>query len=164
MGLTIFRQPLIVRTNRERSQIPRRRFRAYFIPAVAAYQEALTVARCGLQDENSDGLPTEYEAVEGGQVNGYEGANGIEQDQDQEMANVEAPQPIKETAAAGAGMAGERQPNKVRVTRPYLTKYERARVLGTRALQIRCVVNQSVSADRAMLMMLLSCFLRRTSV
>ncbi|KAF8578754.1 RNA polymerase Rpb6 [Ramaria rubella] len=30
----------------------------------------------------------------------------------------------------------ERKPNKVRVTTPYLTKYERARVLGTRALQI----------------------------
>jgi len=25
------------------------------------------------------------------------------------------------------------------VTTPYMTKYERARVLGTRALQIRCV-------------------------
>jgi len=34
-------------------------------------------------------------------------------------------------------IAGERQPNKERVTTPYLTKYERARVLGTRALQIR---------------------------
>jgi len=33
-------------------------------------------------------------------------------------------------------MAGETQPNKVRITTPYLTKYERARVLGTRALQI----------------------------
>lgn len=33
-------------------------------------------------------------------------------------------------------MAGESQPNKERVTTPYLTKYERARVLGTRALQI----------------------------
>lgn len=30
-----------------------------------------------------------------------------------------------------------RKPNKVRITTPYLTKYERARVLGTRALQIR---------------------------
>ncbi|KIM33870.1 hypothetical protein M408DRAFT_60270 [Serendipita vermifera MAFF 305830] len=29
-----------------------------------------------------------------------------------------------------------RKPNKVRITTPYLTKYERARVLGTRALQI----------------------------
>jgi len=33
-------------------------------------------------------------------------------------------------------MAGEPQPNKERVTTPYLTKYERARILGTRALQI----------------------------
>ncbi|EJD51973.1 RNA polymerase Rpb6 [Auricularia subglabra TFB-10046 SS5] len=49
------------------------------------------------------------------------------------------------TAAQGAnGTAGteakqqpaERQPNKVKITTPYLTKYERARVLGTRALQI----------------------------
>ena len=41
--------------------------------------------------------------------------------------------------ASGAiqGVQGERQPNKVRITTPYLTKYERARVLGTRALQIR---------------------------
>lgn len=30
-------------------------------------------------------------------------------------------------------------PNDERTTTPYLTKYERARVLGTRALQIRCV-------------------------
>ena len=29
--------------------------------------------------------------------------------------------------------------NEVRVTTPYMTKYERARVLGTRALQIRSV-------------------------
>ncbi|KAJ7786538.1 subunit common to RNA polymerase I [Mycena metata] len=42
---------------------------------------------------------------------------------------------VNETAA-GSGMTGERQPNKVRVTTPYLTKYERARILGTRALQI----------------------------
>ena len=34
-------------------------------------------------------------------------------------------------------LGGERQPNKDRITTPYLTKYERARVLGTRALQIR---------------------------
>ena len=28
------------------------------------------------------------------------------------------------------------KPNEVRITTPYMTKYERARVLGTRALQI----------------------------
>ena len=34
-------------------------------------------------------------------------------------------------------------PNDQRTTTPYLTKYERARVLGTRALQIRCVQSRS---------------------
>lgn len=32
-------------------------------------------------------------------------------------------------------------PNDQRTTTPYLTKYERARVLGTRALQIRWVAS-----------------------
>ncbi|KZV81958.1 subunit common to RNA polymerase I [Exidia glandulosa HHB12029] len=39
-------------------------------------------------------------------------------------------------ATVAAARAPERQPNKIKVTTPYLTKYERARVLGTRALQI----------------------------
>lgn len=62
----------------------------------------------------------------GGEVS-HEGVNGA--DGDQEMANGE-------DTTATAGITGERQPNKVRVTTPYLTKYERARILGTRALQI----------------------------
>jgi DNA-directed RNA polymerase I, II, and III subunit RPABC2 len=61
-------------------------------------------------------------------VNGVNGA-----DHDQDMPHGDDPP----EAAAGSGLAGERQPNKVRVTTPYLTKYERARILGTRALQIR---------------------------
>ncbi|KAH7886153.1 subunit common to RNA polymerase I [Phlebopus sp. FC_14] len=66
-----------------------------------------------------------------GEVSHPNGVNGV--NHDQEMANGEeqAPQP-----PSGAGLHGERQPNKVRVTTPYLTKYERARILGTRALQI----------------------------
>jgi DNA-directed RNA polymerase I, II, and III subunit RPABC2 len=64
---------------------------------------------------------------EDGMVNGINGA-----DHDQDMANGEESQ----EPATGAGLTGERQPNKVRVTTPYLTKYERARILGTRALQI----------------------------
>ncbi|KAJ7651731.1 subunit common to RNA polymerase I [Mycena polygramma] len=64
---------------------------------------------------------------DGAQVNGVNGA-----DHDQDMAHVDDPP----EAATGSGLAGERQPNKVRVTTPYLTKYERARILGTRALQI----------------------------
>ncbi|EPT01549.1 hypothetical protein FOMPIDRAFT_1161429 [Fomitopsis schrenkii] len=85
-------------------------------------------------DENYDALAAEGgegEAGEAnGQVNGYDGANGAEPDQE---PNGESSQ---QQEAAGAGLQGERQPNKVRVTTPYLTKYERARVLGTRALQI----------------------------
>ncbi|CAL1694041.1 unnamed protein product [Somion occarium] len=96
-------------------------------------------------DENYDLLaseiPGEEAAVEGGevQINGYEGLNGAEPEQDQEMANGETLQAQAEeqpSAAGGAGLTGEREANKVRITTPYLTKYERARVLGTRALQI----------------------------
>ncbi|KAI0727826.1 subunit common to RNA polymerase I [Fomitopsis betulina] len=81
-------------------------------------------------DENYDAPPAEGGEGEAGDANGQvDGANGAEQDQE---PNGESSQP-QET---GAGLQGERQPNKVRVTTPYLTKYERARVLGTRALQI----------------------------
>ncbi|EJF66825.1 RNA polymerase Rpb6 [Dichomitus squalens] len=85
-------------------------------------------------DENYDLLATELPdgegAADGEHANGYPGANGAEGGQEPtngEQAQAEAARPAAQ---------GERQPNKVRVTTPYLTKYERARVLGTRALQI----------------------------
>ncbi|KAI0296222.1 RNA polymerase Rpb6 [Russula brevipes] len=65
-------------------------------------------------------------------MNGIEGLNGAEHDQD--LVNGGASQ--EPQSAPQTGLSGERQPNKVRVTTPYLTKYERARILGTRALQI----------------------------
>ena len=68
------------------------------------------------------------------QMNGVEGLNGAEPD-DHDMVNGTAPQ--EQPSVPQTGLTGERQPNKVRVTTPYLTKYERARILGTRALQIR---------------------------
>ncbi|KAF9502446.1 RNA polymerase Rpb6 [Pleurotus eryngii] len=68
--------------------------------------------------------------VEGAQVNGLNGG-----EHDQEMAGGDGPQETS-GGGGGAGLTGERQPNKVRITTPYLTKYERARILGTRALQI----------------------------
>lgn len=37
------------------------------------------------------------------------------------------------------GVKEKKVPKEERCTTPYMTKYERARVLGTRALQIRCV-------------------------
>lgn len=85
-------------------------------------------------------LAEPQEGVEEGQgeesqMNGVEGLNGAEHDHD--MVNGSAPQ--EQQSAPQTGLSGERQPNKVRVTTPYLTKYERARILGTRALQIRYV-------------------------
>ena len=85
-------------------------------------------------------LAEPQEGVEEGQgeesqMNGIEGLNSAEHDHD--MVNGSASQ--EQQSAPQAGLTGERQPNKVRVTTPYLTKYERARILGTRALQIRHV-------------------------
>ena len=71
------------------------------------------------------------------QMNGVEGLNGAEPDHDHDMVNGTAPQELP--SVPQTGLTGERQPNKVRVTTPYLTKYERARILGTRALQIKLV-------------------------
>ncbi|TFK77319.1 RNA polymerase Rpb6 [Pluteus cervinus] len=73
--------------------------------------------------DGPDGM-AEDGAGEPGHANGEGG--------DQEMAGGEEHQ----QPAGGAGIAGERQPNTIRITTPYLTKYERARILGTRALQI----------------------------
>ncbi len=63
--------------------------------------------------------------------NDVNGVNGVVEG-DQEMVNGS-----EEQVTTSAGITGERQPNKLRITTPYLTKYERARILGTRALQIR---------------------------
>lgn len=40
---------------------------------------------------------------------------------------------------AAYGSGGNGVANAERITTPYMTKYERARILGTRALQISCV-------------------------
>jgi len=86
-------------------------------------------------DDHFDLLGNEQEGqAQGGEdgmqtgEDGVNAVNGVEADQ--EMVNGE------QEANNNAGIAGERQPNKVRITTPYLTKYERARILGTRALQI----------------------------
>ncbi|KAI0308186.1 RNA polymerase Rpb6 [Multifurca ochricompacta] len=67
-------------------------------------------------------------------MNGIESLNGAEHDHD--MVNGSISRAQEQSTAPQIGLSGERQPNKVRVTTPYLTKYERARILGTRALQI----------------------------
>ncbi|XP_064171417.1 DNA-directed RNA polymerases I, II, and III subunit RPABC2 isoform X1 [Anguilla rostrata] len=54
-----------------------------------------------------------------------EGLDDLENVEDEDQENVQI-------LPAGEGQ----QPNQKRITTPYMTKYERARVLGTRALQI----------------------------
>lgn len=44
---------------------------------------------------------------------------------------------------------GPGKENKERMTTPYMTKYERARILGTRALQIRCERSMEVCLSPA---------------
>ena len=85
-------------------------------------------------------MPIEEHAEEDGQAEimaSHEAQiNGIEHGHDADAQ----PQLQPEKPEGGqVGTQSERQPNQVRVTTPYLTKYERARVLGTRALQIRSV-------------------------
>ncbi|KAL8923729.1 MAG: hypothetical protein Q9208_004481 [Pyrenodesmia sp. 3 TL-2023] len=58
-----------------------------------------------------------------------EGANGIVEIQDASAARGGQ-------KAAVVGLKGKKIPKEERSTTPYMTKYERARVLGTRALQI----------------------------
>ena len=69
---------------------------------------------------------------------------------------VTAGDPAGAAAAAKArntvlGVKEKRIPNDKRTTTPYMTKYERARVLGTRALQIRyvldCIIVECVHAS-----------------
>lgn len=90
-----------------------------------------TVLTCCLlvQDQDYDLLAEQQE----GEVQHGDG--------DATMGEAGQPNGIHEGEQAGgdAAAAPAGQANKVRVTTPYLTKYERARILGTRALQIRCV-------------------------
>lgn len=67
-------------------------------------------------------------------------ANEDDDPQVDEAAPLEADPADMEVVDSGdVGGAGLRSADD-RITTKYMTKYERARILGTRALQIRCVV------------------------
>ncbi|KLO20674.1 RNA polymerase Rpb6 [Schizopora paradoxa] len=91
----------------------------------------------GLGDETFDAdyeaMAAEQELGQGGEdqegINGEDGETAMNGD-------MEGHEPDAQPAQPTTGIIGDRQPNKERITTPYLTKYERARVLGTRALQI----------------------------
>ncbi|XP_038078261.1 DNA-directed RNA polymerases I, II, and III subunit RPABC2-like [Patiria miniata] len=73
-------------------------------------------------------------ADEDGDVDNFD--DGFEDDVDDEP--LEDMQDVEEEGAENIEVlpAGEGQQQMARITTPYMTKYERARVLGTRALQI----------------------------
>lgn len=86
---------------------------------------------------------------------GLEGEEGAEGDSYHPAINGDDDQVVV-SGDPNAGYSGKvmeqsrekKVPNDQRTTTPYLTKYERARVLGTRALQIRCVATGISIEDR----------------
>ena len=62
----------------------------------------------------------------------------------QEEAVAEGVEVLDESAAAKDGSGRKVDPSQ-RVTTRYMTKYEKARILGTRALQLRCVPRRGVT-------------------
>lgn len=62
-----------------------------------------------------------------------------------ESGDVAAQQTSQQDLNSVKGVRNRRIPNDKRTTTPYMTKYERARVLGTRALQIRWVLFMQTS-------------------
>jgi len=99
--------------------------------------------QCSCCRQYDDNMMEDYEEPEDlVDQEGEDGQGGGAEDPDQHMQNnvVTSGDP---SGAAGKGTTGvkglkeKRIPNEKRTTTPYMTKYERARVLGTRALQIR---------------------------
>lgn len=79
--------------------------------------------------------------VEGGEEDGADGAA---------PATNGTKQPLKMQNSKSKMGRGDKfnKPNEVKVTTPYMTKYERARILGTRALQIRSVGPSHACRDK----------------
>jgi hypothetical protein len=97
-----------------------------------------------LQDEDMP-LPTAVDENEDQMFDSAQGLLNGARTEDMDMQDATpGSQPLLNGNAASSQTQQQvhsntepRKPNKVRITTPYLTKYERARVLGTRALQIR---------------------------
>jgi DNA-directed RNA polymerase I, II, and III subunit RPABC2 len=106
-------------------------------------KESQESCRWHLDRENEDNLIDENDFLEqdidGPEENG--GANGDMDDMDNVVASgdVTAAEKAAKSLNTVKGVKDKKIANENRSTTPYMTKYERARVLGTRALQIRLV-------------------------
>ncbi|KAK8200750.1 subunit common to RNA polymerases I, II, and III [Zalaria obscura] len=93
-------------------------------------------------EEYGDNIMEEenYDAEDMMDAEGQDGETGGQEDPDQHtQGNIVTSGDASGAAARSTtvkGLKEKRIPNEKRTTTPYMTKYERARVLGTRALQI----------------------------
>jgi len=90
-------------------------------------------------DDGAIGADDDAAGARGGDLD-VTGENDDNAQEDMNAANNEGDMELLGAATPGGGVSGEE-----RVTTRYLTKYERARVLGTRALQIS--MNAPVMVD-----------------
>ncbi|KAI5475909.1 DNA-directed RNA polymerases I, II, and III subunit RPABC2 [Pseudohyphozyma bogoriensis] len=74
----------------------------------------------------------------GGSDNGMGGDDGYDYDREASPtgSNIEIPDGVIESGHKPAGVDHPAKANEEKITTPYMTKYEKARILGTRALQI----------------------------
>lgn len=79
-------------------------------------------------------MPQDGDAEMGGDDEGLEGGNSGDGSKKVKLKPAQG----KQKMGPQGGQKFDK-PNAVRITTPYMTKYERARILGTRALQIRYV-------------------------
>lgn len=98
----------------------------------------------GFEDEEPEYDPEEPIEPQGsGDEDGGDGAGGADDDILNEDQERQGGSRVIDPKTAGKSKSKEAKskkvPNEQRNTTPYMTKYERARILGTRALQIRCV-------------------------
>ncbi|KAI8099783.1 RNA polymerase, subunit omega/K/RPB6 [Halteromyces radiatus] len=92
--------------------------------------------------DNENGEINDYEDnLDNYEYNDYENENDEVMDEEQDAVMI-----LEENAANGTNN-NDSVENKEKTTTPYMTKYERARILGTRALQISLNAPVTVELD-----------------
>jgi hypothetical protein len=109
------------------------------------------VTKCQSRDFAYDDNEPEYDPEEPEEYTGENTTNGVDDleagknpDQllttgDRDVVVSGDPSAVAARGKSAAAPKDKKIPNDKRTTTPYMTKYERARILGTRALQIRYV-------------------------
>ena len=88
------------------------------------------------EEYEGGGEEAEPEMINNNEEEGNEEDEGMDVDGDNIIASGDRSSGGGLNAREGGGKRGKAVPKDQRTTTPYMTKYERARILGTRALQI----------------------------